>query len=86
MNEKQAYEDLANAVVIQAVQDYHHYKKKIEDKESANYEMNLQCYNEVCDFLFTDKLEAYTSIPVEVLLKERGARKCRHVYMQASQQ
>lgn len=66
-------EKLAQAVVVQAVRDYHHYKKKIRNGTITPYQM-LE-FKEVEDFFFNKNsaLSLFTSLPADRLLEERGA-------------
>lgn len=69
-------EALARAVVVQAVRDYHHAEKALKKKNKApSYYLKYKKELEELNSFFYDKegtLNLYTSLPANVLLKERG--------------
>lgn len=67
--EKFVYEELANAVVAQAVKDYHDYKEKLKTAKNPRqrYEY-LKQFNDADMFLHSKNLSLFTSLPVTVLL------------------
>lgn len=69
-------EALARAVVVQAVRDYHHATKALKKKDKApSYYLKYRKELEELNSFFYGKdgtLNLYTSLPANVLLKERG--------------
>lgn len=68
---KELYEDLFNAVVVQAVRDYFFYREKKDTyKDERKRREAEQLYTDADNFLHSDTLKLFTDIPVEVLLNE----------------
>ena len=62
------YENLANAIVLQAVKDYRDSKKKL--KKHPNSEEAKRMIKDVTRFLLSDWLTALTTAPGKLILKK----------------
>lgn len=63
-----AYENLANAIVLQAVKDYRDSKKKI--RKYPNSEETKRMINDVTRFLLSDWITALTTVDGKLILKK----------------
>lgn len=64
------WENLANAVIIQAIKDYKSLRKKIDKDKASPYD--IKRFNEVLDFFYDEDsaITLFTSLPARELLKE----------------
>ena len=62
------YENLANAIVLQAVKDYRDSKKKL--KKHPNNEESKRIINDVTRFLLSDWITALTTVDGRLILKK----------------
>lgn len=85
ISEAEALENLANAVVLQAVQDYKNtYKKHLENPFDAEYRNRVE---EQRKFFLSGRFAAFTTVSGEYVLesierecKEGQARQIKHMY------
>ena len=61
------YEDLGNAVVLQAVKDYRKAKKKL--RKYPNNDDAISVIDQVTRFLLSDRLSMFTSVDGTAILK-----------------